>query len=80
MRGWLWRGAWGILGLLLKWIFEMRIICLSMFHFTCREGNVPADILARLVKQGTLEYHQYLDPPLAVRDSIDADKRCLMAN
>ncbi|KAL4377944.1 hypothetical protein GQ457_02G018140 [Hibiscus cannabinus] len=42
MRGWLRRGAWGILVLLLKWIVEMRMICLSMVtqdtwdHLFCR--------------------------------------------
>ncbi|KAK9041425.1 hypothetical protein V6N11_016527 [Hibiscus sabdariffa] len=62
-------------------ILELQQRCWEIqFRFTCREGNIPADIMARLVQQGALVYHRYLDPPLMVREALDADKRSLMAN
>ncbi|KAL4367798.1 hypothetical protein GQ457_05G016360 [Hibiscus cannabinus] len=66
---------------LLPGILELQQRCWEIqFRFTCREGNIPADIMSRLVQKGTLAYHRYLDPPLTVRDALDADKRSLLTN
>ncbi|KAK9046550.1 hypothetical protein V6N11_052437 [Hibiscus sabdariffa] len=43
------------------------------FRFVRRDGNVPADIMARLAWQGSLGYHRYLEPPVAVRDALLRD-------
>ncbi|KAL4271544.1 hypothetical protein GQ457_13G010060 [Hibiscus cannabinus] len=43
---------------LLPGILELQQRCWEIqFRFTCREGNIPADIMARLVQKGTLAYH-----------------------
>ncbi|KAK9041594.1 hypothetical protein V6N11_016688 [Hibiscus sabdariffa] len=66
---------------LLPGILELQQCCWEIqFRFTCREGNIPTDIMSRLVQIGTLAYHRYLDPPLTVRDALDADKRSLLTN
>ncbi|KAK8997099.1 hypothetical protein V6N11_020588 [Hibiscus sabdariffa] len=39
-----------------------------------REGNIPADVMACLAWQDLLGYRRYLNPPLAVRKSLDRDK------
>ncbi|KAK8476513.1 hypothetical protein V6N11_059505 [Hibiscus sabdariffa] len=50
---------------LLSGLLEMKQRCWEIqFRFVHREGNIPADIMAKLARQGTLAYHHYLDPPL----------------
>ncbi|KAL4281246.1 hypothetical protein GQ457_03G036790 [Hibiscus cannabinus] len=46
------------------------------FRFVRRDGNVPADVMARLAWQGSLGYHRYLEPPSAVRDALLRDVSC----
>ncbi|KAL4362445.1 hypothetical protein GQ457_04G027620 [Hibiscus cannabinus] len=46
------------------------------FRFVRWDGNVPADVMARLAWQGSLGYHRYLEPPSAVRDALLRDVSC----
>ncbi|KAK9035544.1 hypothetical protein V6N11_077582 [Hibiscus sabdariffa] len=44
------------------------------FSFVRREGNVPADMMARLAWHGSPEYRRYMKPHSIVLKAIQLDK------
>ncbi|KAL4367315.1 hypothetical protein GQ457_05G009200 [Hibiscus cannabinus] len=44
------------------------------FSFIKREGNVPADLMARLAWKGYPEYRRYMEPPSTVLEAFQFDR------